>query len=31
MRPIPRIKFVAEEETGKADKIEKLLEEIEDN
>lgn len=31
MRPIPKIKFVEEKETRKAEKIEKLLEEIKDN
>jgi len=31
MRPIPKIKFVEEKETRKAEEIEKLLEEIKDN
>ena len=31
MRPIPKIKFIEEKETRKAEKIEKLLEEIKDN
>ena len=31
MRPIPKIKFVEEKETRKAEKIEKLLEEIKNN
>lgn len=31
MRPIPKIKFMEEKETKKAEEIEKLLEEIKDN
>lgn len=31
MRPIPKIKFVEEKETRKAEEIEKILEEIKDN
>lgn len=31
MRPIPKIEFKEEEETERADKIERLLEEVKDN
>jgi len=31
MRPIPKIKFVEEKETGKAERVEKLLEKIKNN